>query len=184
MPTAAATLGRERLSSRLTGTVQVAPMLVWVVDCYLLIWLYLHHFVALHGPAANGLVPTLHRVFFLLVAVAFLALPLVAIWAAGLRNVATDGTHLLVTRESGRPAEIPLDQVIGISEWRASDLRTVRVTFDRKTPIGHSLRFLAPTRFSVPRGEPHPVVVALRETVAAVHSEKDVTRFGKRVASA
>jgi hypothetical protein len=184
MQSALATLGRQTLSSRLTGTLQVAPMVVWVLDAYAMIWLLLHRLLGLHGLAGHAPLPTHYRLLFVLLAVPFVLLPLLTWWAAGLRRVATDGTNLLISGGSGPAAEVPLTEVLDIGEWRASDLRTIRVTFDRKTPAGRSVRFLAPTHFTVPRGEPHPVVLALRETVAAAQSEVERPRFGKRVGSA
>ncbi len=171
------TLGRERLSSRLTPALQIVPMLLWALDCYLLIWLLLHHFIVFHGAGTSGLAPTLHRLVFFIVVLFFLLLPMVAAWAGLLRKVSTDGRNLLVATGSGKPAEIPLTEILHVGEGTVSDLHTVRITFAGKTKFGHRLRFLASTRYAVPRGEPHPVVLALRETVDALKAELAATRF-------
>jgi hypothetical protein len=162
--------GRQLLSSRLTFALQIGPMLLWLAVVYVLIWLGLHRFTGVNGLGGNGALPTFEKMVLFLLAVPFLLLPVVALWASGLRRVATDGSSLLVTLATGFRATIPLTDVSDVQEWHGIDLRTVTVTFERRTAAGRHLRFLAPTRFVIPRGEPHPVVLALRETVAAAKS--------------
>ncbi len=112
----------------------------------------------------------LGELVMLLLGLPFLLLPILSLWASGLRSVATDGTNLLITLASGWTATVPLTSVVDVRERRGFDLRTVRIVFDRKTRAGRSVRFLAPTRFTVARGETHPVVLALRDTVEAAQS--------------
>jgi len=183
MASATAATGRERLSSRLTGTLQVAPVAVWVLDAYLIVWLLLHRFLLAHGVGSHGAMPSFNRWFLLLLTVPLVLLPVAAWWAAGLRRVAIDGGNLLVSGGSGAAVAVPLTEVADVGEWRAADLRTVRVTFADKTRAGRSVRFLAATQVRVARDEPHPAVLALREAVAAQQSPRDANRFGKRVAS-
>jgi len=178
------TPGQEQLSSRLTSPLQVAPMLAWLGDAYVLIWLVLHRHPDLHGFGANGMMPMFERLVLFLLAVPLLLLPAISFWAAGLRKVVATGTDLLVTLGSGKVATVPLTAVADVAEGQSSDLRVVRVTLEGKTAAGTRVRFLAPTRFRVPRGEPHPVVVALRDMVKAARSEGEVKRFGQRVIGA
>jgi hypothetical protein len=152
----------QRLSSRLTSTFQVAPVGLWLAVVYVFVWVAARH----EAPA-----PTLRWVVLLILVPPLLLLPVVAAWAARLRTVATDGNNLLVTLVSRQVAEVPLTSVIHVREWRELDVRTVRVTFDRRTRAGRSVRFLAPTRFVVRPGEAHPVVLALRGTVDVAQSQ-------------
>lgn len=152
----------QRLSSRLTATFQVAPVALWLADVYVFLWLAARQEVpsaALRWAVVALLVPPL------------LLLPVITAWAVRLRTVATDGNNVLVTRVDRRIAAVPLTAVIEVREWRELDVRTVRVTFDRHTPAGRSVRFLAPTRFAVSRGESHPVVLALRGTIDVAQSQ-------------
>ena len=165
---------RELLSSRLTFWLQIVPMLLWLADVYVLIWLVLHRFGGPNGLGGAGLMSTYARMVLLLLGVPFLLLPVVALWATGLRRVATDGSNLIVTLGTGFRAAIPLTAVREVSERRSMDLRAVAVTFEHRTRAGRRMRFLAPTRFVIPRGEPHPVVIQLRETVAAAKSASGI----------
>jgi hypothetical protein len=175
MTATARTLGRERLSSRLTPLLQIGPVALWLAISYVCVWVVLHRLPVLHGTGAVAVAPQLSRIVLMLLALPLLLLPFVAIWAGGLRSVATDGTSLLVTLATGRVAAVPLTSVVDVRERPRADLRTVRVTFDRKTRAGRSVRFLAPTRFTVLKGEAHPVVLALRDTVEAAQSATTVT---------
>jgi hypothetical protein len=180
MASGTAAPGREALSSRLTGTLQLAPMVVWVLDAYLIVWLLLHSLLIRQGLAGHAAAPSFERPLLVLLLVPFVLLPLVAWWAAGLRRVAIEGGDLLVSGGSGAPVAVPLTEVLDVAEWRASDLRTIRVTFAEKTKAGRRVRFLAPTRVRVARGEYHPAMLRLREAVEAAQSRRDVNRFGKR----
>jgi hypothetical protein len=170
--------GQEQLSSRLTSTLQVAPMVLWLVVAYVLIRLALQHVIDLDSLAGGGVRPMLTRLVLFFLLVPLLLLPAISWWAAGLRRVATNGCELLVTLASGKVAPVPLTAVRGVEEWHSPDLRVITATFDRKTMAGRQVRFLAPTRFRAPRGEPHPVVVALRETVRAAQSEREAATGG------
>jgi hypothetical protein len=165
------TPGRERLSSRLTLPLQIVPIVLWLADFYVLTWVLLHRMPgapgAPHGPAGAGPMPALERSVLLALAVPFVVLPVVAVWAAWLRRVATDGSSLFVSRSYGGQATVPLTDVLEVREWRGLDFRTVSVAFGRDTRVGRRIRFLAPTHFLVPRSEPHPVVLALRLAVEA-----------------
>jgi hypothetical protein len=155
-------LAQQRLSSRLTTTLQVGPILLWLCLATTALWA-----IATSAGAESS---ALTRLVLLPLAPPVLLLPLVAVWAAGLRPVATDGTSLLVTLVTGRVVAVALTSVIDVREWRSIDLRAITVTFDRDTRAGRAVRFLAPTRFAVLRGEPHPVMLALRDTVEAAQS--------------
>lgn len=157
--------GREALSSRLTLLLQLAPMLVWLVVVYFLIWIVLHQIFGAHTALAGRFGELLVRVVIFLLVIPFLALPVLALWAAGLRSVAMEDGFLIVGLGYGRTTPIPFAQIALIQEWRGPDVRTVRVTFTEKTRAGRSVRFLAPTRYTVPKDEAHPVVQALRESV-------------------
>jgi hypothetical protein len=159
--------GREVLSSRLTLALQLLPMLVWLVVVYFLLWVVLHQILGAHTMGGGRFEGLLSRLVIVLLAIPFVALPVIAIWASNLRRVVAEGEHLLVGLGYGRTATVPLSEVADISEWRGPDLRTVRLTFASRTRAGKAVRFLAPTRYTVPRDEAHPVVQALRETVAA-----------------
>jgi hypothetical protein len=166
-----ATLGRETLSSRLTSTLQVGPMVLWLVDAYLLVWLILHRFPGLRGLGGNGVMPTLHRLLFVLLLLPFVLLPALSWWAIGLRRVTTDGTRLQVTLGSRTEVTIPLAEVVEVRERRVAELCAVTLRFGGRTPAGRSVRFLAPVRRRLERGEPHPIVIMLRAMVHAARSE-------------
>ncbi len=170
MAAAAPAPARERLSSRLTSVLQVAPMAVWLVVTYVLIGVVLNYFPLMGPPGPAPRKPPLLAMVIALLGLPCLLLPILSLWAAGLRSVATDGTNLLITLATGRTATIPLTSIVDVRERRGIDLRTVKITFDRKTKAGRSVRFLAPTRFTVARGEAHPVVLALQDTVEAAQS--------------
>jgi hypothetical protein len=149
------------LSSRLTTPLQFGPVLLWLADFYAITWLLLHRL------AGAGMQPALERAVLMLLAVPFVLLPVLALWAAWLRRVATDGADLFVGLAYGGEAAVPLAEVRDVGEGRWADLRTVTVTFAQPTRVGRRIRFLAPTRLVVPPDAPHPVVLALRETARA-----------------
>jgi hypothetical protein len=159
---------REILSSRLTPVLQLAPITLWLSLTLGLAFLWLR------GAGTSSASPALVWMALLPLAPPLLLLPVVSLWAAGLYPVATDGASLLISLSDGRTASVPLTLVIDVREWRGMDMRAVTVTFDRATFLGRSVRFLAPTRVSVPRDEPHPVVLALRENVEAAQSATTV----------
>jgi hypothetical protein len=149
----------ERLSSRLTVPLQTLPISLWLALAFGLAFLWWK------GAGTAAVSPALSWLVLLPLGPPLLLLPAVAFWAAGLNSVATDGTFLFVTLPDGRFATVPLASVISVREWQAIDMRAITLTFDRTTGAGRSLRFLAPTRYSVAQSEPHPITVALREAV-------------------
>ena len=159
--------GREVLSSRLTLALQLAPMLVWLVVVYFMIWVFLHQVLGAHAASALGATTVFARIVLLLLSIPFLFLPVVAFWSAGLRRIVMEDDTLIVGLGYGRTVSVPLTLVADVTEWRGPDGRTVRVSFIEKTRAGRTIRFLAPTRFTVPRDAAHPVVLALRDRVAA-----------------
>lgn len=174
MSALAPSLSRERLSSRLTTVLQVAPIVVWLAVAYGLIGLVLRFVPMMHPPGQTPVATPLTEMVLALLGLPFLLLPILSLWASTLRTIATDGTNLLITLSTGRTATVPLTSIVDVRERRGIDLRTVRITFDRKTKAGRSVRFLAPTRFTVARGQAHPVVLALQETVEAAQSGSTV----------
>jgi hypothetical protein len=149
---------------------QVAPMIVWLAVAYGLIGLLLRFIPSTHPSGHAPAETPLAQMVLVLLGLPFLLLPILSLWASTLRTVATDGTNLLITLSTGRTATVPLTSIVDVRERRGIDLRTVKITFDRKTKAGRSVRFLAPTRFTVARGEAHPVVLALQDTVEAAQS--------------
>jgi hypothetical protein len=152
---------RLHLSSRLTYALKTAPIAVWLAVIFGFAWML---------PRLGAATPPSDWIVLLLLVPPLLLLPLVIVWGSRLRAVATDGDNLLVTLATRRVVAVPLTLVIDVREWRDVDLRTINVTFDRATEAGRSVRFLAPTRFKVPRGTAHPVVLALRGTIDVAQS--------------
>lgn len=174
--------GREVLSSRLTVPLQVGPILLWLADFYVLLWVLLHRFPGLQGLAHHPPLALATKLELGLLAVPLVLLPLLFLWASGLREMSTDGTDLVVTLASGRQVKVPLTAVSDVSERIGAELRTVKVTFDSNTKAGRSARFLAPTRFRVTRTQSHPVALALRGAVQAARSNiaAETRQFGRK----
>jgi hypothetical protein len=145
-------------------------MVVWLAVAYGLIGLLVRFIPSAHPSGQAPVETPLAEMVLVLLGLPFLLLPVLSLWASTLRTVATDGTNLLITLSTGRTATVPLTSIVDVRERRGIDLRTVKITFDRKTKAGRSVRFLAPTRFTVARGEAHPVVLALQDTVEAAQS--------------
>ena len=95
----------------------------------------------------------------------------VAIWAGtsilftltslSLRDVWLHGSKLIVSSE-GRPEEIPLEDVLEMSETRGQKVKTIKVVLRRGSAVGQTFRFIPRHAFQAPFSE-HPVIGEIRE---------------------
>jgi hypothetical protein len=152
------------LSSTLTPALRIVPILLWLADAGLLVWLGRSHALdVLDGPVSQGAIV---RLAWIVAAAPIVLLPPIVWWGWRLKRVATDGASLFIS--AGRRTEaVPLADVAVVAEVRSRDLRTVTLRLEVITRWGWVIRFLAPTGSGIARGEPHPVVVELQRLVDA-----------------
>jgi hypothetical protein len=85
-------------------------------------------------------------------------------WGYRLKRVAVDGDSIYLS-DYFQEVELPLSDILAVTENRWIDLHPVTIEFASETPWGHYIKFMPKVRILVPQWFSHPIVAELRDMV-------------------